>query len=465
MTGDFPLPISGGAGDAWPQVEQEPVNLITLLPPPSADAADASNPPLTLEEAVALLAETAGSELAIVDRPHSGDPGHPGAHDGAAWVALIAGPTQPAPMVIWLEPMRELPEETVKFLKAERVRWTLGLETMLEMDRAHEHLLSLIQLLGRAIPDSPAILNVNTEAWHEREELDSRLLPSGIQVSPSLLWLVHAVGDEPSDPSKSPHAWCYTVGRGTAGLPELEMHGVPVVDGRMAVGMLNAIGELLYESGLPPSGEPYEIGHDLWVRFLPWQQSAAAADTEWLGSTHRRKDHRGVELTGACVAVCALDSKLWPAEVAQRIKQGGAVLYKTQQATELDAESARRTLDSFAELFAMVPPRRREDTPKRLAAFVIKAGFAVPAKSHQSIPEDREHLWFETLRIEPTRVRGRLLNDPISIRHLNAGAEVWIDRTLVSGWQVITQRGQFGPDDHVQARKAIESIMRETADV
>jgi uncharacterized protein YegJ (DUF2314 family) len=111
-----------------------------------------------------------------------------------------------------------------------------------------------------------------------------------------------------------------------------------------------------------------------------------------------------------------------------------------------------------------VPPKHRKDTPQRLAAFLVKAGFAVP-RNGQSIDngEDREHLWFETLHCEAGRVHGRLVNQPLNIKHLQPGCDIWIDRELISDWQVITQAGEFGPEHHELARQALERLIQESA--
>jgi uncharacterized protein YegJ (DUF2314 family) len=242
------------------------------------------------------------------------------------------------------------------------------------------------------------------------------------------------------------------------------MHGIPRTEGRTSGYMVNAIAELVYEIELPPPGGAFEIGQDLFVRFMPAEEAAAAANTNWLGSAAKREDHDGRPPPGARVAVCALDSLFWPGEVAGRIARGEAALYKTRQATERDARLARRTLDRFNDLFGMIPPARRSDSPQRLAAFLVKAGFAVPNSARQG-ESDREHLWFEALRCELAggRIRGRLLNEPKAIAHLREGQDIWIDRNLVSDWQVITQRGRYGPEEHAQARQTLEDLVREAS--
>src|SRR5262245_12520026 len=204
MPGDFPLPISiGDAPAAWPQVAQEPVNLIALLPPSDTDA----SAPFTLDQVVGLFSQVSDSDFTIVDRPPL--------PEDAVWAALIAGPSLPAPVVVWLAPAKPLPEDTVKFLSSEGCKWVVGIETMLDPETPHQHLVLLVQLLGRAFPKSPGILNVNSGVWKRRDELDDRLLIEGLIVSPGIAWVVHVIGNESEDPAKPPRLWAFTCGRWT----------------------------------------------------------------------------------------------------------------------------------------------------------------------------------------------------------------------------------------------------------
>jgi uncharacterized protein YegJ (DUF2314 family) len=245
----------------------------------------------------------------------------------------------------------------------------------------------------------------------------------------------------------------------TTGRYELEMHGIAADQGRAAAFLLSSVAELVFEVGLPPPGEPFEIASGVFVRFMPWEQAAAAAPPECFGSTAHREDHAGrAPPPGARAAVCAMDSLSWPADAAGCLLRGEAVLFKTTQATERDGRIARHTLDHFARMFQSVPPARRKDAPDRVAAFMIKAGFAVPGHADAQGSGDREHLWFEATEVKNGRVRGTLLNDPMHV-HLRRGDETWIDRNVISDWQVLTSRGQFGPLQHAAAAQTIAQAL------
>ena len=113
----------------------------------------------------------------------------------------------------------------------------------------------------------------------------------------------------------------------------------------------------------------------------------------------------------------------------------------------------------------MKAPQDNSTSAVSASKFLIKAGFAVPQAAHKDGESDREHLWFEALRCESAggRIGGRLLNEPKAIAHLREGQDIWIDRNLVSDWQVITQRGRYGPDELALARQTLEELVREAS--
>lgn len=472
---DFPLPLSPDSAhahiSAWPQPPVEPINLITIVP--------GGDLPPTQQQVIDALSHADGDDEAftIIDQPEL--------QQDEKWNVLIAGPALPSPLVIWVEPMRPLSDDTIRFLKAETCRWAIGVETALDVDEPHAHLQSVLRMLGRAFPDSPAILNVNSGGWHTRQELEDVLMPEDMPAGPALLFMVHAIGDEPKDPAapnpatamptatsapastpasapaSTPTArlWAYTDGLRNGGRHELEMHGVPVEAGRFATSMLHSIAELVVDLGLPEPGEPFEVGTDVFVRLLPWEHVSGSMPDEALGSMKRREDHEGRRLDGARIAVCALDSFDWPAEAARKLQSGEAAMFKSTAATQRNAMLARATLAQFATLFHAVPKAQRKDSAERVAAFIVKAGFAVPRNVAEH-EDDREHLWFETLEIRNDRVRGLLLNDPLHVR-LRRGDETWIDRNVISDWQIFTPRGQFGPNHVGAAKSTIDELLAE----
>src|SRR5207244_3730715 len=102
------------------------------------------------------------------------DPSLPRPDSHTVWTAMIRLPNH-GEVVIWAEPMRPLPAKTVEALKIDGVKWLVGIETVLDPADPLKRFCGLLKTMARAFPRSPAILNVNTECWHTREEMDQCL--------------------------------------------------------------------------------------------------------------------------------------------------------------------------------------------------------------------------------------------------------------------------------------------------
>lgn len=436
-------------GSSWPAVAQEPITYIVLL---------RHETPPRMQDVIQMLSATAAraagdehADFSVVDEPVI--------DEASVWTALIAGPTWSSPIVVWAEPARPLPKETVDALGIADCRWAIGIQTLLPLEQPHVHQHRLLRIIGRAFADSPAVLNAFTGGWHTREELDTVLLPAEVEVGPALLFMVHAIAGNQQEGEPQPRMFAYTLGLHTAGRAELEMHGIDPQDGRAAAALLTGIAERLVEEDLPEPGEPFEVGTNHYVRLFPAGQAAAESNPSWIGSAAQRLDHEGRQLSGERIAVCAVDAMTWPVDAGRALINGSAAMYRTRATTERDARIARRTLDHFIGMCQKVPEASRSASPGRVAAFLVKAGFAVLADAAAG-EDHREHLWFEVVKIRNGRVRGKLLHEPAHIQ-LREGDLAWIDRALVSDWQVMTSKGQFGPAQHAAARQTIEQIIAE----
>ena len=85
--------------------------------------------------------------------------------------------------------------------------------------------------------------------------------------------------------------------------------------------------------------------------------------------------------------------------------------------------------------------------------FGIKAGFATDGDA-----SSREHLWFEVRQVDGDRVEAELVNQPFSVSRLKRGDAVWIERTEISDWLVVTPCGSFGPNDVPALWSVIDAI-------
>jgi hypothetical protein len=450
---DIPLPVSNAAAgslDPWAMPDQEPSNLVVLC---------AGEHEPTAAAVFSALSRVHGSPIESMKEL-------PPREAEMRWAHLVLPEDWATPLIVWVEPMRPMSAESLQSLNAESVKWAIGVETMLDANDPLSDFIRLLRLFGRAFPDSPAILNVNTEGWHTRDELDETLLPEEIEPHPSLLWIVHAIGEKPaSEPDAT--VWVYTRGLARCGRPELEMLEVPAKYARVAAPLLSGIAELALEQPLPPPGVPMEIGEGLEVTLQPWREVATHLAANSRGSLENRKDHSGTDLVGVRAAVCGVRPignfrSIWsyPQEVLEQISSGGpSTIYRSQRATQRQTSLARLTWNDLMTAFAALPPKLRSEGPSRQAVFLVQAGYEVPrGKSHPADdPSGREHLWFEVLRCEPNR-HARLVNAPAAIKHLRQGDVVWIDRGVISDWQVLTQRGPFGPDSVRALSQVVEQL-------
>ena len=429
----------------WGLGRLEPTNIIVLWPgdsrPEQVDVVDA-------------LSRAWGRPLSALGSPESNP------EMRIEWLVVTELPQRPnddshPPLVMWAEPMRPMPAEHLEILNARNIKWCLGFETLLNPGDPLGSFHALMQLLGKAFPDSPALLDVNKEGWHKREEIDSEFLADQ-EPTEAALFMVHGVCAD-AQPKPDGPTWIYTQGLTRCGLPELEMLEVPHRYTGVAVTLLTSIGELVLESGIPAPGESLEIGSELAVTFQPWREVATFVAEGSVGGIERA-DHNGNPATGARAAICAQAptgtyKKIWswPREAVERVAGiGMTIVHRTRRAEQRSVKLSHNTWDDLAGAFAALPAHAKGEGPNRHAVFLIRAGFPPPPKGGESAAafdswDGREHLWFEVKRFTGNRFEGMLVNDPISLAHLRRGDVLWVDRGTISDWQVLTRTGVYGP--------------------
>src|SRR5262245_11005775 len=118
--GDLPLPLIGSTTvEARPwAVDPEPTDLLALWPRRDAP---------TLAEIRAQLSKVVGTgsgEFDVISER--------GEEDEVHWLAILESQALPAPIIVWVEPARPMPDESPKTFDAASVKWVVGLETMLD---------------------------------------------------------------------------------------------------------------------------------------------------------------------------------------------------------------------------------------------------------------------------------------------------------------------------------------------
>lgn len=439
----------------WTLPEQEPTNLLALWP-------DKHAPSQT--EVTAAFRQWLGDALVGEEELPTPDD-----DDEIAWCHAMRIRGFNSPVVIWAEPVRSMAPNERRALGAERCEWLIGFETVLSCSDPLSNYIELMRLVGESCMDVPAVLDVNTTRWHDRQSIDEVFCSQEVEPPADVLWLVQAVQPDGSKPDVDNRCiWLHTHGLWRCGAPELEMLEVPLEHASAAAELLNDIAALLLEQAPPSSSDRFEIGTDLHVSLLPWQAIVNCLPKGVPGGLADRKgDHKDGH-GGVRAVVCTTRPELaavkkwhWPAEVIRRLSEDEAGVYMTRRATERQAALAQRAWAELAMAFASACPiihrngtmtsaieRNREMPP---VVFGVKAGFADDTQT-----DSREHLWFEIRQFEGDRAKGILINQPLNVRQLERGSEVWIDRGLVSDWRVMTHEGCYGPNDVASMWRAID---------
>ncbi len=443
----FPGGLEIDALQPWALPELEPTNLIALWP---------QERPPTRRELLEAVAAGLGREPKLHQEPNRDHRLHP----EVEWSAAVEVPTLPHPVVFWTEPARPLGRGELDDPRAEACRWVIGAEAPLETDDPLKSYAALVRLLGTAVRESPAILDVNTTRWHRRAELDRIFGADGsgepIEPPTDVLWIIHVVESRRSRDASEGVAWIHTHGLWRCGRPELEMLGVPADNVAAASHLVNGIAELLLESALPPPGAPLEIGRGLHVTFRPWQEVVAGLDPDLPGSGSDRGEAPDNAHGGVRAVVCAAGSDeaaLWPRSIVKQLGEHHAIIYRTTRSTERQSRLARDTWPDLAHAFSSALACDRG----RGWSFFLKAGF----REDDGEAAPREHLWFELCRIEPERAEARLLNRPHTVGRLTRGDLIWLDREVISDWQVRTPSDGFGPDDVAALSREVDRSPKE----
>lgn len=439
---------AGVGADPWssPEARPEPSNFIALWP--------LRNMP-TLKEVTSALNRQFGHPLRALDIDMPPD-------RAVQWAQVLDRGDGRMPLIVWCEPMRPLPKETIDFIGAGHIKWVIGVETILDPNDPLSDFMSVLRALGRGIAQSPAILNVNTECWHVRSELDEVILPDVPGPDETILWVTHAISPKEDDDAR---LWVYTKGLRRCGLPELEMLDVPLEFGRSAAAIVNHLAPLLIEDGMPEPGEQLEIGREMRIVLQPWRIAAKGLAGDVPGGENNRVDHTDHPQSAPSAAVCAAEQSadgrwVWPEAAVRRVASGETALYFSGRATQRLAGTARSTWSELKDAFNAVPESLRLDNEKRRAAFLICAAFTAGTARDAENPDPREHLWFEALRFENDRVEGRLQNAPSVATHLRHGEVVWIDRETLTDWAVLTEHGRVGPLSAGGLRTTVEKLLK-----
>jgi len=445
-----PVPAGEGAPDVpTPEDPSDAVfptdESVWELPVPVASAWVGFWPhpdPPTQEEVGRAIASWVGKEI-------ESEVSEPDEEEGMLWASMLQIPGVTSPVVLWAEAALppdpgQLPDSAMA-----KCKWVVGMQAVLEPGEAHAEYFHLMAMLSGALPEIAGILDVSNSRRWPRAELEEQFLAQDAVPNDEFLWTITAVSVTEEDDAPM---MLFTTGLHRCGLPELEMLEVPARHSQAAAILTNHVASLLLEAPPPAPGVPIEVGPDISVALVPWQECAPSIAEEVPGSRAFRelaREQGDGSLTGVRAVICGSEKRgafkriwAWPKAIIERMEEGRAVLYASEHSAAATERRAQRTWPKFATAFASV---RRAEEPgvKALAdtAFHVQAPVG-GVDSH----DRREQGWFIVHRFDHDVVEATLSEEPVTRQDLHAGDSIRIPRAEITDWRVILPDDMFGPD-------------------
>lgn len=430
----------------WAQPEPVPALLITLWP---------DQEPPQLQEVLGGLASAIDKEIRVGEAPDGDGP-------EALWARVIQLPERDEPLFLWCERAHPIPEGELGDPAAEKLPWVVGVQTLLDLHDPLADFVTLLRILAAAIPESPAILDVDAMQWHRREMLDE-LIDSEIEPAARILWCIHAVTAQPTAPEETSSVWLHTHGLARCGLPELEMLEVPSEHTASGAELINMVANSMLESGPPPRGQTIQLGSGMQAALYPWRDVVSNLHDASLGHARDRIDaatgeedaHGGVRaVIGPSIEAGGISpGSLWPRDALKAFDDGTTTVFQTARATARQAALAQSTFDEMATAFAAMRADGLLGSASDQCAVLIYVPF-----ENADDEESREHMWLEVSSIDRDRITAKLLNAPMLVTDLRLGDETVVPRESVGNWRVRIGSVGYSPDEVKAMWAAVDAL-------
>jgi hypothetical protein len=419
------------AGGDW-GVEPQESGFVAFWPHPDA-----------LGAAEFLAAVSAWSGTQIPSEPLEADA-------DSLWTISLQVPGVESGIIAWCERAREVPRGIGGELATAMAscKWVLRVQTILSSEEPAAEYFMVMGLLGGALPDVIAVLDVVTGELHGRTRLEREFLAEGCEPVESFLWRLSRY----EHPKQGELALLGTAGLARCGLPELELVEVPTELADAGAVLVHSLAGLMFENGAPMPGEVVEVGDDLRVTLRHAHEASECVRDGEPGSAAWRTGALEGGLTEFGVpraAVCGIEPEgsfkqvwRWPRGVVERIAAGRAVLYMTQQNVRAAQRRARASWGSFAMAFASLL-RSTDAALRELAAraFVVQA--PVPGDKTPRV----EQSWFQVRRIAHDSIEVTVVDRPVTRPDLDPGAPLTLKADSVSDWRVELGDALYGPGE------------------
>ncbi len=310
----------------------------------------------------------------------------------------------------------------------EKSRWSVGVVLTFGADPLDDFHFQL-RALSAIAPNGVAAFDLMAFRLHHFEWVKESAR-SAASPSPTSLFSIHFVSDE-----RSP-GWIHTHGLDRCGRLELEMFDVRPDDAGLLSELLNSTAAFFLERSLPAPGEVVEVGRNLPVLWLPWEEALTRHGPKHGGG---RADRDVVH--GHPTAVLFAPGKKFLGlfgsglELVSRhlpVLGASPILYVSNAHTRRMEVLSRERLPTLKALFIRLGANEN-------FKFLVKLGYPTVDPTYGS----REHIWFEVHSFGAEHVDATCINQPHAVPTLREGLRGTHELALVSDWTVFCPLGRF----------------------
>jgi hypothetical protein len=314
-------------------------------------------------------------------------------------------------------------------------RWSLGIAGTLGEDIVADFHLQL-RVMAVVAPTVVAMFDEGSFRVHSggfvRDAAASQVPPSY-----ETLFSVHVVAPEAESEDRG--CWLHTHGLLRCGCIELEALGVK--DGQVdtVAEFMSKVGARFLDVGVPACDEPFHVGDDLELIWLPWQRGLEMYSDRLVGGSPDRDENHSTPAAMLFVPTRGVRRRRYLGMGAcVPALEKNPVYFVSDAETERQRDRAQEKLDAFLRL-------QREFATAQDWSFSVKLGFEGDSDAATGRPT-HEHLWFDLHGVQGQTIEATLLNEPFYMRELKTGERGRFSLRRLTDWTVYSPHGTFSPD-------------------
>lgn len=310
----------------------------------------------------------------------------------------------------------------------EKSQWSLGV-VLFFGDEPLDDFHFQLRVLVAVAPEGIAAFDLAAFRLHHFEWVKESAT-SAAPPSPTSLFVMHFVGDGQTA------GWIHTHGLNRCGRLELEMFDVKPEQSRLLGELLNSTAAFFLEQALPAPGEAVEVGRDLPVLWLPWEEALSRRKPKHGGGKEDRDAVHGEPTAVLFVpgkkTFGVFGSGLELPSKHLAVLEGSPILYVSNAHTRRMEVLSRERLPTLKVLFSKLGDNER-------FKFLVKLGYPTVDPRFGS----REHIWFEVHSFGAEHVDATCINQPHSVPSLREGLRGTHELGLISDWTIFCPVGRF----------------------